>query len=453
MYVKLIMQIPFLASIFELLFGKFEKIPGSIFGDILVLLNTIVLTVLSVLYFYQILLSIFSVVVPAKKYAETEEYPTYTFVTCARNEETVIAQLITSIRALDYPQDKINIHVVADNCTDNTATISLQLDAKVYTRNDLTKIGKSYALEFYFDEQKKEKPASDLAGYIVLDTDNVLDSKFLKEINKLYQATEAEVVATYRSSTNPGDSIWAFGTGYSFLRECCLLHKGREVLGLSSYVSGTGFFVSRQKMQKVGGWNHHLLIEDIEFSAHHVLIGGRTHYAHDAIFYDEQAVRFKTSWHQRMRWVKGLFQVSKVYSWPLFKSIFTGKKGLKDRFSAYEAFLFSVPFPAYIIWWFIIYGIGSLINLAVTGNVDYFIQTYLFTLFDFTFGAFIFSTLMGLLISISNWKRIKMHPVKKILFPFLSFFFLLSYAPMLLIAPFVKVSWRPVKHYGLKKPL
>ncbi|MGB4127313.1 MAG: hypothetical protein WBK92_04075, partial [Bacilli bacterium] len=162
---------------------------------------------------------------------------------------------------------------------------------------------------------------------------------------------------------------------------------------------------------------------------------------------------FKSSWHQRMRWVKGLFQVSKVYTWSLFKSIFARKRTLKERFSSYEAFLFSTPFPAYIIWWFILYGIGAAINLAITRDINYFIQTYLFTLFDFLLGFYLFTTLMSLLISFSNWKRIKMHPLKKIMLPFVAFFFLLSYVPMLLIAPFVKVTWRPVKHYGLKKPL
>ena len=128
MGVKLVAQLRFFISLFEFLFGELPKIPGSTFGDILVLINTIFLSFLSVLYFYQVLLSIFSIVVPSKKYPETNVFPTYTFVTCARNEETVMRN-ITTIRALDYPQDKINIHVVADNCTDNTAIIAAQLKA------------------------------------------------------------------------------------------------------------------------------------------------------------------------------------------------------------------------------------------------------------------------------------------------------------------------------------
>ena len=42
----------------------------------------------------------------------------------ARNEEAVIGQLIDSVKAQDYPQELIDVFVVADNCTDGTARIA-----------------------------------------------------------------------------------------------------------------------------------------------------------------------------------------------------------------------------------------------------------------------------------------------------------------------------------------
>ena len=45
----------------------------------------------------------------------------YAALIAARNEEAVIAELIESLRAQDYPADKLDIFVVADNCTDATA--------------------------------------------------------------------------------------------------------------------------------------------------------------------------------------------------------------------------------------------------------------------------------------------------------------------------------------------
>lgn len=441
---------PFLISVFEFLFGRFAEIPGNTFGEILILVNTVFFTTLGILYFYQVVFSVISIFVKGKKFKETDKYASYIFLTSARNEAAVIGQLINSIRSLDYPQDKIKIHVIADNCTDDTATIARSLGVEVFERENHIEVGKSYALKYYFEKQKEAIFADDFAGFIIVDTDNVYDKNYLKELNKVYQEKNADVIAAYRASTNIGDSFWAFGTGYSFLRECSLLHKVREKAGISSYVSGTSFFVSHKKIIAQDGWNYHTLIEDIQFSASHIIDGGMTHYAHEAIFYDEQPNNFKDSWNQRLRWVKGLYQVSWRYGWKLFKAMFTGKKTFRQRFSTFDSFLFVTPFAGYTLFWFIIYGILGLVNVAITGDFNYYIQTFVFSVFDFTFTFYVFTTLMTLIISFTNWKRIKMSPVKKILYPFIAFFFLITYAPMLFIAPFIKVGWKPVKHHGVK---
>ena len=440
-------------SIFELLFGKVPPIPGSTLGSLLVILNTVILTTLAVLYLYQVIMSFISIFTHGKKYPRTDKRPHYIIVTSARNEANVVPQFVESIQALNYPQDKLTIHLIADNCTDDTRAVAEALGVKVYERNDLTNIGKSYALDHYFKEVLKETQPTDFAGFIVLDTDNVLDKEYLNEITKVYVAKDAEVIAAYRNSSNMGSSLAAFGSGYSFLRECSLLHKVRECQGLSSYISGTGFFVSYAKMKKVNGWPYNALIEDIEFSVAHVAGKGVINYAHDAIFYDEQPHRMSASMRQRMRWVKGLYQVFHRYGAKMFGKIFTGKKTIKERFMAYESFLFVTPFPFFGLIWFVIYGVLAAINLAFTHDINYFIQTYLFSLFDFMVVFYAFTTIMSLIISFTNWKRIKMSGFKKIVLPFVGFFFLLTYVPLLFIAPFKKVKWDPIPHYGVKNKL
>ena len=48
----------------------------------------------------------------------------YAIIVAARNEELVIGQLIKSIKNQKYPKELIDIFVVADNCTDNTARVA-----------------------------------------------------------------------------------------------------------------------------------------------------------------------------------------------------------------------------------------------------------------------------------------------------------------------------------------
>ena len=52
----------------------------------------------------------------------------------ARNERAVIGELIRSIQQQDYPQDKLHVFVVADNCTDDTAEICRNLGCTVFER-------------------------------------------------------------------------------------------------------------------------------------------------------------------------------------------------------------------------------------------------------------------------------------------------------------------------------
>ena len=58
-----------------------------------------------------------------------------------------------------------------------------------------------------------------------------------------------------------------------FLREAKYLNNPRSLLGTSCAISGTGFLIHRDILNKQKGWKHFLLTEDIEFSVDNVLQG------------------------------------------------------------------------------------------------------------------------------------------------------------------------------------
>ncbi len=66
----------------------------------------------------------------------------------ARNEQSVIGNLIDSVKAQDYPTELVDVFVVADNCTDLTGSVAGAHGANVYFRNDQTQVGKGYALQY-----------------------------------------------------------------------------------------------------------------------------------------------------------------------------------------------------------------------------------------------------------------------------------------------------------------
>src|ERR1700730_7530905 len=68
----------------------------------------------------------------------------------AHNEEAVIANVIRSLQAVDWPADRFRVVVVADNCTDSTAAVARAAGAHVLERFDRDQRGKGYALQFAF---------------------------------------------------------------------------------------------------------------------------------------------------------------------------------------------------------------------------------------------------------------------------------------------------------------
>ena len=65
----------------------------------------------------------------------------YAVLISARNEEAVIGHLLDSIRQQDYSQENLDVYVVADNCTDNTAGAAREAGAIVYRRSDRVHVG------------------------------------------------------------------------------------------------------------------------------------------------------------------------------------------------------------------------------------------------------------------------------------------------------------------------
>ena len=220
--------------------------------DIIMLVNYIFVTLLGVLSAYRflfIMLGFFK----APRYKKSTDYKNYAFMISARNEEKVIGNLVKSIKKQKYPQDKITVFVVADNCTDKTAEKAKDAGAVVYERFNNEFIGKGYALNFltkHIIQDYGSMMAFD--GYFIIDADNVLDAYFVEKMNDAFSAGN-KVVRSYISSNNFGSNFISAGYGYHHLRIMRTLHIPRTKLNLSCTVNGTGVLISSEILAGGGG--------------------------------------------------------------------------------------------------------------------------------------------------------------------------------------------------------
>ena len=416
-----------------------EILPEYNFGEFLSLFNYIVFAILAIIYFHHNLFLILSLFFKKKKYPQAKEDHFYAFIISARNEGKVIGNLIDSLHQQDYPKDKLKIYVIADNCTDNTASVASKAGAKVITRNS-EQIGKSYALDQILKYAISD--FNEVEAFIVFDADNVVDKNFTKEMNKAFDAGY-KIATSFRNSKNYGSSWVASGAGMTFFRECRIMHRMRSRFNMTTYVSGTGFMVSKDIILENGGWVNHLLIEDVEFSIDEYLKGYKIAYVADAIMYDEHPTSFKDSCRQRLRWCKGNHQCFKKFHFKLFKN------GLKHP-SYSNIDLYAHIFPASIlsVGWLgfflpLAYGIYAIVkdisfNIYFEAAVRPLIDSLIFCVF--------YTLLVAVIVTIICWKDIKAKPIKKILHIFTFPLYAISYLMISFIAVFVKVGWKPIKH-------
>ncbi|NLC17318.1 MAG: glycosyltransferase family 2 protein [Clostridiales bacterium] len=397
------------------------------------LIMTIVLLVLSFHFFVYFFVAVF---LPPKKFKKSSEFFRYGVIIPARNEQKVIAQLIDSIKKQDYPSELIDIFVVADNCTDNTAQIARQASAIVYERFDNQKKGKGYALDYVLNKIFEDYKDKDYKGFFFFDADNLLAEDFIGKMNDAV-AEGHKIITGYRMPKNYDQNWVAAGSGMIYLEQSRIEHRARTKLNTSTHISGTGFYVDYQILKDEGGWPYRTLTEDLEFSHSEVLKGHKIIQCYDAVFYDEQPSSLKDMFNQRIRWVRGNYICMTLFTLKYFKTLFkTGK------LAAHDLNFVLLPIPLITFTW----GIGSSIVQIILAILspelllgDIIIK--LLIILGVFYGILAF---VALTVTVLEWKKIIAPTYKKILYAFTFPINMASYVYIIYRALFKIKGWKPI---------
>ena len=238
-------------------------------------------------------------------------YPKVSIVVPAHNEDVVIAQTAKAILDMNYPHDRVELLLFADNCSDNTYAECLSVQAMPeYAGRNLTIIdrtgtgGKAGVLNDALEMARGE--------YIC-----VYDADAMPEKNALYFLVK-EVIK------DPERHVASFGrnktrnANQNFLTRCInqeivvtqrVHHVGMWHLFKIGRIPGTNFIIQTDFVKSIGGWKNGALTEDTDISFKIMQSGKLIALAYNSEAFQQEPETLKSYYMQRKRWAKGNYEV------------------------------------------------------------------------------------------------------------------------------------------------
>lgn len=245
---------------------------------------------------------------PGKSFSElpgvTIQLPLY-------NELYVTERLISSVCALDYPGELLQIQVLDDSTDETTGIASecvkkfrdLGIDIELIHRDDRTGF-KAGALENGLRSAKGEFIA-------VFDADFIPPPDFLKKTIHYFTNTSVGMVQTRWGHINPDYSLLTNVQSILLDGHFIIEQTTRFKHGVYLNFNGTGGILRRSCIDSAGGWQHDTLTEDLDLSYRAQMKGWKMVYLKDVVSNAELPVDMNAFKSQQHRWAKGGIQTSK----------------------------------------------------------------------------------------------------------------------------------------------
>ena len=240
--------------------------------------------------------------------------PRLLFLVPAHNEELLIGGCVQSLMTLDYPTAKRRVVVIADNCSDATASVVRANGAECLERAMPDRGGKPYAIAWALEQ-------IDLAAWdatVIIDADTVVAPDFARGIAELGPVNDIVFQGNF-GTLNEFDN-WLTRLG-GLLSRCRyqITYPIKQAAGLNCPVTGNGMGFGTNLLMK-DGWRSFSITEDSELYASYTTDGIPIIHARNATLFSQEAQSLGQGATQRRRWLAGRLNVIRTWTGPLLRS-------------------------------------------------------------------------------------------------------------------------------------
>ena len=220
----------------------------------------------------------------------------------------------TPSRCRTIPRELIDVFVIADNCTDNTADVAREAGAIVFPRFNTEQVGKGYALDYGFKAIREQYADRGYEAYL--------------RLRRRQRARRELLPRDERHLRQRREGLHQLPQ-LQELRQQLDLRRLRRVVPARGEVPEPGAPHAEHQLRRVGhGLLHRRRHHREATAAGSGTCSPRTSSSPPtpsstacasatrptAVLYDEQPITFRDSWNQRFRWAKGFYQVFAHYA-------------------------------------------------------------------------------------------------------------------------------------------
>jgi cellulose synthase/poly-beta-1,6-N-acetylglucosamine synthase-like glycosyltransferase len=221
----------------------------------------------------------------------------------ARDEERVIGRCLAAVERDRRPRDRVL--VVADRCTDRTAEIARSFGATVLERGDREPSGRAAARQAGLEHAR----GLGWDAVVMLDADSVIEPGFFAACQRAFATGAAAVQG--RSESAPGRTLATEAALAAFTLQGVTIPRGRDRLGLSVRLRGTGMAIRRDLA--LSHDFHAPASEDLFFTLDLLLDGARCRHVERARLRSQGAGTWGAFGGQKVRYEAGRMAAARAY--------------------------------------------------------------------------------------------------------------------------------------------
>ena len=262
-----------------------------------------------------------------------EKYNNFLILYPAYNEDRVIVNSVHTFIGQYYPYQNFHVCVISDHMQPETneqlAQLPITLLQPVFEKSSKAK-AMQYAINYIRGERLEVRGEKnmDFDYVVILDADNVVDSNFLEELNKICNRGY-KAIQCHRCAKNSNNDI-AVLDGVSEEINNTIFRKAHNRIGLSSALIGSGMCFDYQWFCE-NVFNLTTAGEDRELEALLLKQKIYIHYEPEIHVYDEKVSNKDNFQKQRLRWMTAQIQ-SLLNLLPYIpKAIITGNIDFIDK--------------------------------------------------------------------------------------------------------------------------